>query len=118
MNCEVELCLKCSRNYVLIEHDNHIIGVGFIITSAKFDVPVVTLSINNNIKSLENMKQGFKRKISWNRYRSEITTKPKTIIWIIWLIQHLEVLIDCLIFLSNMIAMVLQDILLINISCH
>ena len=23
------------------------------------------------------MKQGFKRKISWNKYRSEITTQPK-----------------------------------------
>ena len=32
---------------------------------------MITLSINDNIK------QGFKRKISWNKYRSEITTQPK-----------------------------------------
>ena len=31
------------------------------------------LSINDNIKFLENIKQGFERIISWNRYRSEIT---------------------------------------------
>ena len=36
----------------------------FTITSAKLYSPVVTLSINDNIKFLENIKQGFKRKIS------------------------------------------------------
>ena len=34
---------------------------------------VATLSINNNIKFLENMKQEFKRTVSVNKYRSEIT---------------------------------------------
>ena len=33
------------------------------------------LSIDDNIKFLENIKQGFKRKIYWNKYRSEITTQ-------------------------------------------
>ena len=32
----------------------------FQINNAKLYVPVVTLSINDNIKSLENIKQGFK----------------------------------------------------------
>ena len=42
------------------------------IDSAKLYVPVVTLSINDNVKSLKNIKQGFKRTISWNyNYRSE-----------------------------------------------
>ena len=31
------------------------------------------MSINDNIKFLENVKQGFKRTISWNKCRSEIT---------------------------------------------
>ena len=44
---------------------------------AKLYVPVVTLSINDNIKFLENIKQGFKRIIFWNKYKSEITTQPK-----------------------------------------
>ena len=44
---------------------------------AKLYVPVVTLFINGNIKYLENIKQGFGRTISWNKYRSEITTRPK-----------------------------------------
>ena len=45
----------------------------FQINNDKLYVPVVTLSINDNIKFLENIKQGFKRTISWSKYRSEIT---------------------------------------------
>ena len=43
-------------------------------TSNQLYVPVVTLSINDNIKCLENIKQGFKRTSSWNKCMSEITT--------------------------------------------
>ena len=35
------------------------------------------MSINNNIKFLEIIKQGFKRKIFGNKCRSEITAHPK-----------------------------------------
>ena len=35
------------------------------------------LAINGNIKFLENMKQGFKRKFSWTKYKSETTIEPK-----------------------------------------
>ena len=35
------------------------------------------LSVNDNIKFLENIKQGLKRTISWNKYISEITTHKK-----------------------------------------
>ena len=48
-----------------------------IILLEKLSVAVVTLSINDNIKFLEDIKQGFKRNISCNKYRSEITTQPK-----------------------------------------
>ena len=37
----------------------------FQINNAKLYVPVVTFSINNNIKCLENIKQGFKRAITF-----------------------------------------------------
>ena len=55
-------------------------------TSAKRFVPIVTFSIYNNIQFLENIKQRFKRKISWNEYRSEITTQPEN--------NNLDYLID------------------------
>ena len=45
----------------------------FQINNAKLYVPLVTLSINDNIKFLENIKQGIKRVISWNKYWSQVT---------------------------------------------
>ena len=57
-----------------------------MITSTKLYVPVVTLYINDNIKLLENIKQGFKRTISWIKCGSEITTRPKN--------NNLDYLID------------------------
>ena len=44
------------------------------------------LSKNDTIKFLENIKQGFKRTISWNKYRSEITTQTEN--------NNLDYLID------------------------
>ena len=48
--------------------------VTFQINNTNFYVPVVTLSIKDNTKFLETINQGFKRTISCNKYRSEITT--------------------------------------------
>ena len=77
INCEIELNLSGANDRILIEHHNTITGVNFAIISTKLYVPVVTLSINDNIKFLESIKQGFKRTISWNKYRSEITKQTK-----------------------------------------
>ena len=44
------------------------------------------MSINDNIKFLENRKQGFKRIISWNKYKSQIETQTKN--------NNLDYLID------------------------
>ena len=38
-------------------------------------VPVVTLSKENDIKLLEQLKSGFKRTIKWNKYRSQMTVQ-------------------------------------------
>ena len=45
INCETEHDLKFLKNCVLIEEEDHITGVVFIITSTKLYVPVVTFSI-------------------------------------------------------------------------
>ena len=78
---------------LLMEENNNITGVNFVITSTQLYVPVVTLSINDNIKLLENIKQRFKRTISWNKYRSEITSQPKN--------NNLDYLIDPITFRNN-----------------
>ena len=49
----------------------------FQINNATFYVPVVALFINDNAKFSENLKQGFKRKISWNKYIFGITVQSK-----------------------------------------
>ena len=40
-------------------------------------VPVVTLSKENHIKLLEQLKTGFKRTIKRNKYRSQMTVQPQ-----------------------------------------
>ena len=40
-------------------------------------VPVVTSSKEDDIKLLEQLKTGFKRTITWNKYRSQMTTQSQ-----------------------------------------
>ena len=49
----------------------------FQITDTKLHVPVVSLSKENHIKLLEQLKSGFKRTIKWNKYRSQMTIQPQ-----------------------------------------
>ena len=77
INCEIEPDLSWTKGCVLIKQNNSMADVNLVITSTKLYVPVVTLSINDSFKFLGNIKQGFKRTISCNKYRSEITTQIK-----------------------------------------
>ena len=52
-------------------------GVKFKINSTNLFALVVTLSVNDNVKYLENIDQGFKKTISWNKCRSEKITQQK-----------------------------------------
>ena len=66
INCEIELDLSWSKNCIISE-----ISITFSqINNAKFYIPIVALFINDDIKFSENIKQKFKRIISWNKYRS------------------------------------------------
>ena len=85
-----------------------------MISSAKLYVPVAILPIIDNIKFLENIKLGLKRTIYWNKYRSEVTTQTKNNN----LDSLIETLIDCLIFHSKMVMMILREILLMSVTCH
>ena len=49
----------------------------FQITDTKLYVPVVSLSKENDIKLLEQLKSGFKRTIKWNKDRLQMTIQPK-----------------------------------------
>ena len=88
INCEVELILTRFKNCVLIDKStresdynpnlvvyeiNNPEDATFKITDVKLFVPVVTLSKENDIKLLEQLKTGFKRTIKWNKYRSQMS---------------------------------------------
>ena len=52
-------------------------GLEFKITDTKLYVPVVTLSKENDIKLLEQLRARFKRTIKWNKCRSQMTIQPQ-----------------------------------------
>ena len=88
INCEKELDLSLPRNSVISEISRTpevtlATGATFQINNVKLCISVVTLSINNNIKSLENLKQGIQREQ-----------------------------------LLRIVTIMLQEILLINITCY
>ena len=88
ISCEVFLELKWNKNCVItsleqrqvdagppVGRDNAPTGATLSITDCKLYVPIVTLSKDDEIKLLTNLKSGFKREIIWNKYRSQMTTE-------------------------------------------
>ena len=88
ISCEVSLELKWNKNCIIISleerqvdagppvvRDNAPTGATLAINDCKLYIPVVTLSKDNEIKLLTNLKSGFKREIIWNKYRSQMTTE-------------------------------------------
>ena len=73
INCEVDLILTCSADCVKTYTNVANQFPTFTITETNLCVPVVTLSTQDNAKLLPQLKSGFKRTISWNKYLS----KPK-----------------------------------------
>ena len=85
ISCEVSLELKWDKNCVITSlekrdigggnRDNAPTGATLAINDCKLCVPAVTLSKDDEIKLLTNLKSGFKREIIWNKYRSQMTTE-------------------------------------------
>ena len=86
INCEVSLTLTWSENCVIAtfdkrtvrdtnNRDNSPTNAAFKITHCKLHVPVVTVSAENDKKLLEQLKTGFKRTITWNKHRSEMSNQ-------------------------------------------
>ena len=68
INCEIELILDWSANCVIIYTDVANQVPPFTITESNLYVSVVTLSTQDNAKLLPQIKNGFKRTLSWNKY--------------------------------------------------
>ena len=71
INCEVKLLVDWSENCVVISTNIANQVPTFTITEKRFYVPVVTLSTQDNAKLLTQLKSGFKRTISGNKYISK-----------------------------------------------
>ena len=93
IDCEVSLTLTWSKDCVLadlitrngspnadppVAAINALTNATFKITDCKLYVPVVTLSAENGNKLLEQVKTEIKRKITWNKYRSEMSKQTKS----------------------------------------
>ena len=82
---EVSLKLTWDKNCVITSleqrdigggnRDNAPTGATLATNNCKLYVPAVTLSKDDEIKLLTNLKSGFKREIIWNKYRPQITTE-------------------------------------------
>ena len=68
INCEAVFISKWSANCVMIYTNVANQVPTFTITETNLYVPVVTLSTQDNAKLLPQLKSGFKRTISWNKY--------------------------------------------------
>ena len=71
INCEINLILTWSPNCVIVASNVVNKNAIFAITDTKLYVPVVTLSIQDNAKLLQQLKSGFKRVVMWNKYLSK-----------------------------------------------
>ena len=71
INCEVNLTSTWSTNCVIVYTNNSNQGATSKITETSLYVPVVTLSVQDNAKLLSQLKSGFKRTVSWNKYLSK-----------------------------------------------
>ena len=99
ISCEVSLELKWNKNCVITSLEKRDIeaarparvgdspiGATIAINDCKLYIPVVTLSKDDEIKLLTNLKSGFTREIEWNKYRSQMSTEEEN--------NNLNILID------------------------
>ena len=85
ISCQVSLELKWDKNCVITRQQIGInldggntaapTGATLAINDCKLYIPVVTLSKDDEIKLLTNLKSGFRREIEWNKYRSQVSTE-------------------------------------------
>ena len=77
INCEINFILTWSNRCFMIDNSSDDQVPTFRITDTKLNVPVVTLSIQDNAKLLEQLKSGFKRTITWNKHEPKVTVEQQ-----------------------------------------
>ena len=72
INFQIKLNLTWKKECVLSNNDNNAV---FIINDTKMNVPVVTLSKEDNKDFIEQQHKGFQRSIYWNEYKTKGVTE-------------------------------------------
>ena len=93
---EVSLELKWNKNCVITSQQTGVnlegantaapTGATLAINDCKLYISIVTLSKDDEIKLLTNLKSGFMREVIWNKYRSQMSTES--------IINNLKILIN------------------------
>ena len=83
INCEINFLLTCSEDYVISCATG---ATKFKIKGTKLYVLAVTLSNQDNGELLQQLKSGFKRTTSWNKYQTKVSAEREN--------QYLNFLID------------------------
>ena len=77
VNCRISLILTWAKNCIISNCAANQ-EAKYAITDIKLYVPVVTLSNQDNVKLLQQLKSGFKKTINWNKFQSKTSTQaPK-----------------------------------------
>ena len=82
INCEFNYIRTWSANCVILSTA----VANQVTTFSLTDIPVVTLSTQDNAKLLQQLQSGFKRTIYWNKCQSKVTIKAQN--------PYLDYLID------------------------
>ena len=71
---KTNLILTWSGNYIISNAATNQAATSAI-TDTKLLVPVVTVSTQDNVKLLQQLKSGFRLMINWNKYQSKTNNK-------------------------------------------
>ena len=75
-SCEINLIFTWSENCVIISTAVPNLGATFAITDTKLYTPIVTLSTQDNVKLLDQLKSGFPCSIYGSMYSSKFGIWP------------------------------------------
>ena len=88
INFKIHSELGWIENFILSSDGN---SEKFRITDAKLHVPIVTLSIKDNLNLTKQLSEGFKKSVNWNSNE----TKPAKVLkktYMSYLVDHFKVI--------------------------
>ena len=77
INCELNPILTLSADCFIIDASVNNQVPTFALTDTRLYVQFVTLSTQDNVKLLQQLKSIFKRAINWNIYQSKVTIQER-----------------------------------------